>query len=327
MTPLGPSRNPARIARGLPGPADPHCRDCLEKLIGMTARLASGKDQALAGRTMDMARNMLDGLDPGSANNCEASGILQKTIRRQTGDMDPFKEYKRREIAAARDFMDGLDPERLGDPEFCLKLAALGNSLDFFRDSAEALAESAPMLGREDFFFHEDLAKLRGLLEKGPKLFLFLSDNAGEFLLDLPLLAHFTEKARRVVAVVKGGPCGNDLTKNDLEFVPGIDNAIKFADTGAAQPGAPGAEASPEFHALLNRADLVIAKGMANFETLYGARLESPVLFLFQIKCRPMEAMLNGPRGAFWALWQGPAVRNASTETGKPQPNPSPSGV
>ena len=316
MPNLPPSPNSPLLADGLPDPAGFHCRDCLEKLIKMTTALAAGGDEALVAETLGAARRVLGGLDLGARNTCEASGILQAAIRRQTGSVDPFKEYKQREIEAARDYLLGIAPESLSEPEFCLKMTALGNSLDFFKDSAKALADSAPALGREDFFFHNDLPKLFAKLEKGPELLVFLADNAGEFLLDLPFLTQLKKKAQRVIAVVKGGPCGNDLTRKDLALVLDDDNSIEIADTGVAQPGVPGAEAAPGLYSLLNRADLVIAKGMANFETLYGSRLESPVLFIFQVKCPPVQAMLDSPQGAFWALWQGAESRNISTRKG-----------
>ena len=301
------------LGDGFFGPDITHCLGCLDKLVKMTTDLAAGRDQTLAAEARVLAAEILDGLDLGSNNICEASGILQDAIRRQTGNADPFKERKQREIEVAREFVRGIAPEKIKDPKYCLRLAALGNSMDFFKDSTEALAASAYLLEQEKFFFRDDSVRLFNLLEDGPENLVFLADNAGEFVLDRPFLAHLKEKARRVVAVVKGGPCGNDLTRSDMALIPGACDSIKFADTGAFQPGVPRRENAPELYGLLDRADLIIAKGMANFETLFGAGLQCPVLFVFQVKCSPIQEMLFSTQGAFWTLWQGARSRNDST--------------
>jgi uncharacterized protein with ATP-grasp and redox domains len=49
---------------------------------------------------------------------------------------------------------------------------------------------------------------------------------------------------------------------------------------------------------------VILAKGMANFETMYQHPLPAPALFLFKAKCQPLQEHLRTPPDAFWALWQ-----------------------
>ena len=58
-----------------------------------------------------------------------------------------------------------------------------------------------------------------------------------------------------------------------------------------------------EFMDLVHNADLILSKGMANFETVFPRTLPSPVFFLFKVKCRPMQDYLGAPAGSFWAMW------------------------
>ena len=87
--------------------------------------------------------------------------------------------------------------------------------------------------------------------------------------------------------------------------MPGLSQRFdEVADTGTDGAGIEWQGVSPDFLGLLSRADLVLAKGMANFETMYGRDLKPPVLFLFKLKCRPLREYLNGPPDSYWALWQ-----------------------
>jgi hypothetical protein len=82
-------------------------------------------------------------------------------------------------------------------------------------------------------------------------------------------------------------------------------------DTGADGAGIEWGRVSSEFLDLLDRADLVLAKGMANFETLYGRRISPAAFYVFKVKCRPMKDFLQAPPETYWALWRnGPGEKS-----------------
>ncbi len=96
-------------------------------------------------------------------------------------------------------------------------LAALGNSLDFFKNSEQALAD-IPGLFRNGFSFYFDhLDQLEVLLTTKPQKVLYLTDNAGEIYFDLPLYEYLKKHCGRIYLVVKGGPSLNDLTRVELQ--------------------------------------------------------------------------------------------------------------
>ncbi|NLO90695.1 MAG: DUF89 family protein [Elusimicrobia bacterium] len=67
----------------------------------------------------------------------------------------------------------------------------------------------------------------------------------------------------------------------------------RVIDNGSDAPGTVLEQTSAEFRKLFAEADLVMAKGQGNYETLVGCK--RPVFFLFKAKC-PMIAARAGVR-------------------------------
>ncbi|CAB1075393.1 hypothetical protein D1AOALGA4SA_3213 [Olavius algarvensis Delta 1 endosymbiont] len=61
---------------------------------------------------------------------------------------------------------------------------------------------------------------------------------------------------------------------------------------------------SVNFINLVDSADLIISKGMANFETLYPSRITVPSFYLFKVKCEPVQNYIKAPVNSFMALWK-----------------------
>ncbi len=61
---------------------------------------------------------------------------------------------------------------------------------------------------------------------------------------------------------------------------------------------------SGEFLELLASADLIISKGMANFETLYPRRISAPSFYLLKVKCEPIQNYIQAPANSFLAIWK-----------------------
>jgi uncharacterized protein with ATP-grasp and redox domains len=54
----------------------------------------------------------------------------------------------------------------------------------------------------------------------------------------------------------------------------------------------------------VGKADLIVAKGMANFETVYFRELSTPVFFLFRAKCQVVADYFRAPMDGMIALWK-----------------------
>ena len=112
------------------------------------------------------------------------------------------------------------------------------------------------------------------------RILILAADNAGEVILDRLLVEELP--ADRVTLVVRGSPVINDATMEDAE-VAGLTSLVKVMDNGSDVPGTIAVACSQAFQDRLRRADLVIAKGQGNYETL--SEQPGDVFFLLKIKC------------------------------------------
>ena len=181
------------------------------------------------------------------------------------------------------------------DPVFAgLQFAILGNYLDFsalrgqvsFEKLTEMLSGALEMeLDREVYgdFCRE--------LEKGKKL-LYLTDNAGEIGFDR-IFAEEIARAYHQVQItfcVRGAITINDATREDAAAV-GI--PFPVIDNGNRVPGTQIDLLSEEAMQALETADVILAKGMANCETMHGCGYN--VYYAFLVKCQRFVSLFDKP--------------------------------
>jgi uncharacterized protein with ATP-grasp and redox domains len=271
----------------------PECQACLRRLVELTVAQATA-DPALQQRARRASLEIIarefrpEAIPAGIANQ------FHHAIMAVTGNSDPFATRKAAETAYLGRMYREIAATYGDDLESLLKLAAVGNAIDFFRDEAEVTRELA---SRVEFGL-SDLEHFSRQLEGPPGLLLYLADNAGEQFFDAPLVAHLRRRGWRVRYVVKPGPIQNDLTREDLDD-SGLGKHLEpVTDTGARTVGLELDRASPAFLKLFETAQLILAKGMGHFETL--SRLpDSRLYFLLQAKCDPVARALGVARRTF----------------------------
>ena len=182
------------------------------------------------------------------------------------------------------------------DPLFAaIRFSVLGNYLDFSAlygevsfDKLDEMLDKALEMPLDE----ECYEKLRRDLAKGRKL-LYLTDNAGEIGFDRILgeVIHEQYPDLEITFCVRGAPVLNDATRADAEFMgipfPVIDNGNDLCGTELTLLG-------EEARKAMNEADVIIAKGMGNTETLYGCGY--PVYYAFLVKCPRFETVFGKPR-------------------------------
>ena len=172
------------------------------------------------------------------------------------------------------------------DPVYAgLQFAILGNYLDFSALQGKvSFAQLDEMLdmGLAMELDRDCYGRLCRELENGKKL-LYLTDNAGEIGFD----RIFAEEIHKqyphleITFCVRGGPVLNDATREDAALVgvpfPVIDNGNSIGGTELRLLG-------PEAKEAFEHADVILAKGMGNNETLYGCGYN--VYYAFLVKCQ-----------------------------------------
>ena len=115
------------------------------------------------------------------------------------------------------------------------------------------------------------------------KSILWIFDNSGEAVFDRLLMEPYRDK---LTLAVRGKPAFNDVTRAELEesgFPPDFaKGGVVSNDDGV--PGVVEATCGERFRAVFAAADLIVAKGQVNFETM-NERTDKPIAFLFLAKC------------------------------------------
>lgn len=220
---------------------------------------------------------------------------IHRRLRELTGVEDPYRTVKSHHNGMALNLISELEAEigAASDPlMMAVRLAIAGNVIDMGvngnftetdlqRSIEQALAE--PFAGDESGF-RQAVAKARNIL--------YLADNAGEIAFDRLLIEQLSPA--RVTLAVRGAPVINDATRVDALFLK-LDEIVEVIDNGSDAPGTVLADCSPEFQRRFIEADLVLAKGQGNFETLSDEN--RPLYFLFKAKCPVIAAHIGLPVG------------------------------
>ncbi len=213
-----------------------------------------------------------------------------RVIREVSRNPDPFAAMKKSEIGTASELF--VAPGADADLESLASLAVLGNAIDFFVDH-ETLSRT---LTRPVLLAVDDLPEFARKV-RDARTILYLADNAGECFFDLPLVRYLRDNAT-VAYVVRGSAVQNDLTVEDLRLA-GLEGQFgPVITTGNDFVGVDLETASPEFVRAFKGADVIVAKGMGNYETISELRPEGRVMFLLKAKCRPVADSLGVPLNA-----------------------------
>lgn len=123
----------------------------------------------------------------------------------------------------------------------------------------------------------------------------YITDNCGEVVLDKLTMRLLKESYPRlhITALVRGQQALNDATLEDAQQVD-LYGVAEVKTNGCGVAGTPIAHISGEARELLENADLIIAKGQGNFETMNGCGLN--VYYSFLCKCEWFQKRFELPQ-------------------------------
>jgi hypothetical protein len=209
--------------------------------------------------------------------------VFYRWLEEMAGVEDLYRPAKDRFNRLALDLLPDLQLEvtASSDPlATALRLAIAGNMIDFGVKGTITEEEVRQAIGRAfQAPFSGDVEDFRQAVGEAQRI-LYLADNAGEIVLDRLLIGQLPQD--RVVLVVRGRPVINDATMVDAQSV-GLTGLVEVIDNGSDIPGTAVSECSSAFQQRFAEADLVIAKGQGNFETLSDE--PGNIFFLFKVKC------------------------------------------
>ncbi|HPA17823.1 MAG TPA: ARMT1-like domain-containing protein [Verrucomicrobiae bacterium] len=229
---------------------------------------------------------------------------IHRLIRGATHNPDPYAELKdqlNRRAAPLEPIWRKRFAEAFPPFEAAVRMAIVGNLLD---------VAAKTQLGEVDVLAAFERALITPLVGSVDELeaavaeardILYLADNAGEIVFDRSLLSHLP--LGNVTVVVRGSPILNDATFADACWA-GLADFCDIMTNGSDAPGTLLDDCSQAFRDRFAAADLIIAKGQGNYESLAG--IDKHVFFLLKIKCDVLGQDLGWPVGSLVLHHQRP---------------------
>ena len=223
----------------------------------------------------------------------ELAQRIHRRLREITGQSDPYRALKERTNQAALEMLPALRAEiaASSDPLItAARIAIAGNHIDMAIHS-EITEQDVRQAMNQAFIdpFYSEAEKFHHFVETAQSI-IYLTDNAGEIAFDRLLVEQWP--LERVTLVVRGSPVINDATLEETRAV-GLDQLVRVIDNGSDAPGTILSDCRFEVRQLIDTADLVIAKGQGNFESL--SSYPANIFLLFKVKCPVAAEHIHQP--------------------------------
>lgn len=258
--------------------------DCVPCLLRQTIEACRmvGADESVQ---ETVVRRVLENLSHGDFSQPpprQAQGI-HRLIRELTGQKDPYRAMKEHFNTLALTLLPDLEKKVAEAPQpmaAAVRLAIAGNVIDMGITGTLEESQVADAIRHALAYpLQGDLDEFANAVTKAKRI-LYLADNAGEIVFDRLLLQQLP--LERVTVAVKGSPIINDATMEDA-VATGIDHLTTVIDNGTDVPGTLLDECDESFLRHFHEADLIIAKGQGNYETLNDEPKD--IFFVLKVKC------------------------------------------
>jgi len=214
----------------------------------------------------------------------KAAIAIYENLVKTLNDPDPYKNIKIHSIEFAARILAtaNIPTSTISD---CVKVAALGNVIDYGSQTHFSFESDFDFANLA--FAHFDIEAFEQGL-KNAKSLLYIADNAGENLFDLVLLRAIKKSYPQIESIylVRGKPIINDITLSDLShpLCAEIHTLCDVRSSHMASPGFIYADAPTDIQAMFDCADVIVAKGMGNYECLESHK-RANLFLLFKVKC------------------------------------------
>lgn len=271
---------------------------CLPCVVNQAIKVADMVGMKEKGNLLRRVFSYLSQVDYNAITSPELIGEIFSIIKEETGNQDPYKETRQK---YNKMFLERLpvyekEIEQSKNPfEEAVKYAIIGNVIDFNPIHELTILDVECHFKRlkgENLEIN-DAAFLQKELETA-KTILYLGDNCGEICLDKILLKKIKAMNPKVQIffATRGAAVVNDSIEEDAYLV-GIDEVATVVSNGDSSLGTVLSRTSKEFLQIYEKADVVIAKGQANYECLSTEKKN--IYFLLMTKCQTIAKDIGAP--------------------------------
>jgi uncharacterized protein with ATP-grasp and redox domains len=256
--------------------------DCLSCLLNQSLRVAKNLnlDEETSKKMMKVASASIGTY--GEVSPPVAAADLYPKLASFTDSIDVYKELKELSTKEALNLLPIVE-KKVHNISDAIKSAVAGNVIDFATPNHFDLTTEFEKVFETSFAIDNEALFLERLKES--KTFMIIGDNVGEHVFDKLLLETIAKAYPnlKLYYAVRGCPIINDVTLLEAKEL-NIEEVATVVDSGVITPGLAYEYASKEFMKLYNSMDLIIAKGMGNYECLEGVQDER-IFHLFKVKC------------------------------------------
>lgn len=268
---------------------------CVECIINQSVKVAKAlhADESLSNELISTVTKMSRSFSYSDTPPEIASYVYEKMalIAHKT---DLYDEVKELSTKKALSFVPLLEKELSNSKDKLLtatKIAVAGNVIDLAAEVEFDLEEELEKIFYTEFA-HNDFTLFEKKLQSA-KSVLVVGDNVGEHIFDYMFIQTLKELYPHVKYsyMVRGNPIINDVTLKEAKEA-GFEKICKVVDSGVNTPGFTYNRANSYAKELFDTADLVISKGMGNYECMSPSHRRD-ICFLLKIKCSVVAASLQ----------------------------------
>ena len=258
------------------------CISCFIRQALDAARLATD-DEQIHKKVVDLVLRLAVDLDMTQSPPVVGQQI-HRLIRSLVGSKDPYYKVKKQFNSLALKLYSDLRKQIISSSdslETAIRLAIAGNVIDFGAKNSLTELEVRKTINDSlnSYLDPQQVQNFKNAVMEAEEI-LYLTDNAGEIVFDHLLIEQLP--IENVTVVVKGAPVINDATIEDANVI-GLGRIVEVIDNGSDGPGTILETCSKDFLARFEKADLIIAKGQGNYETL--SDINKNIVFMLKAKC------------------------------------------
>jgi len=275
----------------------PECINCIASQARRVCE-AIGADAPLTHTITTTIDNALQHADFTLSPPVIAAPLYEK-MAQLAGKIDLYDAQKAHATQQARHYLPFCDTaiSHSDDPFVAiLKTAVVGNVIDLAAEVHFDLHEAITSVYHTPFA-HDDTDRLKTRLSQATTL-VYIGDNTGEHLFDKLAIQHLTTRfpQLKITYMVRGHFIINDVTMGEAREAQ-IETVCDVMDSGVPTPGFVYNLATPQAQHLFDTAEVIIAKGMGNYECMTPV-MRQDICFLLKVKCAVVSRSLGQEIGA-----------------------------
>lgn len=271
------------------------CHLCLIRQASELAELATN-DMSLRYEAVKRALTyLLNQIDDGDTLPVMGTGV-HRIVKEVTGNDDPYRKIKKEMNQAVLAFEKEVtsDIKSSESPLLtAIKYSIAGNRIDVGPGKKFDVKDAVRSVAHESLCIDDSQELIERVKDGGD--ILYLTDNAGEIVLDKLLIRELKRFNENIIVAVRGGAIVNDALYEDAVQV-GLTRVVKVITTGTDAIGPLKSEISTPFQKKLDSSDFLISKGQGNFEALADDS-KYDRFFLLRVKCKVIADALNAQVG------------------------------